>query len=111
MKKSAIQRSPKKIDLKRIKRIELAPSLTVASYDDIATVFIKKIFGIKDFMITDESMLSDFIDFTCWSDKAKYEKEKLRVFNKVKKIFGVDISKIKPLYLHKIFKFIKSKSK
>lgn len=88
------------MDLKNVK-FESAGCDKLERYSvDLINGFIKKIFGITDFMLTDESMLSDFTMF--YSDK-----QREKIYKKILKIYKVDIYKIKGhLYFWKIFKEI-----
>ena len=93
----------KKLDLSKIKKIEFAGSTKLAKFPvEMAPDFIKRIFGIKSFMISDESTLSDFMNVF---DRS--EKEEKKIVKKIIKYYGVDITRIKkPWYLWKIFKWI-----
>jgi hypothetical protein len=86
----------------KFKKIELASTKETDKYDEFAAEFLKKIFGIKNFLITDESSIYDF-DFELVG-KVHHNTEK--VLKKIKKNYGVDVSKIKGLKLHKIFQMI-----
>lgn len=96
----------KKIHLKKIKKIEFASNKKVAKYDSLSVKFISKIFGIKNFMISDETCLTDFMNVFDRSDKAKQ-----KLFQKIYNIYGIDVSRMKqPLYLWKILKKITPKN-
>jgi len=98
----------KKLNLKKIKRIELTKDKKISKYKNLSKEFIKKIFGINSFLISDESLLSDFMNVF---DRS--EKEELRIRRKIKRSYNIDIMAInKPWNLWKIFKRIEeSKSK
>jgi len=86
------------------KEIEIAPHVLVEQYDDVANHFIPTILGIKGFLITDESSLLDF-NFEITRDGLKRETDKN--LEKVKKVYGVDISDIEDFNLMEIFKRLK----
>jgi len=89
-----------------MKEIKLASTKIVDKYDKFAVEFLKKIFGIKNFLITDESSIYDF-DFELTTKKVHHNTEKF--LKKIEKVYGVDVSKIKGLKLHKILKKILDK--
>lgn len=88
--------------------IEKAPGVNVEQYDDIAEDFIPAIFGIQEWLLTDESMLDDFVPFDIVDEKVVREQgwfEKVR--DKVEKKYGIDISDMKGSYLWEIFRKIR----
>jgi hypothetical protein len=94
----------------KFKKIELASTKNIDKHDKFATEFFKKIFGINNFLITDESSVYDFIgnkihDEIIESDTLRTDNTE-KVLKKIEKNYGVDVSKIKGLKLHKIFQEI-----
>ena len=74
------------------KRIELAPQERLGQCDDtLVTDFMKRILRTTSFLITDESSLWDF------------RTRKKPVFDRIQKIYGVDVSDIEDGNLTKIF--------
>ena len=80
-------------------KIEFASQVLVEQYEEIADHFLPAIFGIKNFLLTDESCLSDF-NFEVVDGKVERDEE--QTFRKVEKIYGVDVSDLD--YLTEIFK-------
>ena len=81
-------------------KIEIATHVLVGQYEDIANHFIPEILGIKIFCITDESSLLD-LNFKIVDKKVKRNTDK--DLEKIKKVYGVDVSDIEDLNLVKIF--------
>jgi len=78
-------------------------------FADIADDFLHRIFGIRGALITDESSLSDFLPFPFDGGKNKQADEMAETYNKIQKIYGVDVSGIKSGNLLKIFMRIHEK--
>jgi len=85
---------------KNIKTITLAPTKHVASLTDLSDTFMKNILGLDpgDYLITDESRLSDFTAFGSG--------DKSRLLDKIKKIYKIDVSDVSKGNLSEIFKKI-----
>jgi hypothetical protein len=81
--------------LSKIKKIELAKTEEIDKYKDIAKKFIKKIFGINSFLITDLSHLSDFVEFD--KDKNKFKENEEKIYKKIEKIYGINVRNKKTL--------------
>lgn len=64
--------------------------------DGMLNDFMNKIFGIKSFMVTDESSVYDF-DYSLGDGKVKQSTDK--ILSKIQKVYHVDVSKIKGLRL------------
>jgi len=91
------------------KRIEIAPSDGIEMFADIADDFLYRIFSIRGALITDESSLSDFLPFPFDGNKKKQADEMAETYNKIQKIFGVDVAGIKSGNLLRIFMIIHEK--
>lgn len=85
--------------LPKFEKIEFASQVLTEQYEEIAQHFIPTIFGIKRFMLTDESCLDDF-NFEIVDDKVERDREK--TFRKIEEVYGVDVSDLD--YLMEIFK-------
>lgn len=81
-------------------KIEFASQILVEQYEEIADHFLPAIFGIKEFFISDESSLDDF-NFEIVDGQIEREREK--VSQKIKEIYGIDVSDVEGLNLMKIF--------
>lgn len=89
-------------------KYEQAPAVNVEQYDDIAEDFIPAIFGIEEWLITDESMLDDFVPFDLVDDKVVRNPGWFEeICQKVQEKFGLDISDMKDAYLWQIFQKIR----
>jgi len=86
-------------------KFELAPTRRLTSLQDITEDFMKQIlkYDPEDYLITDESRLSDFTDFAR-GDIAPY-------LPKIKKHYGVDVSDVPYGNLAGIFRKIKDAQK
>ena len=86
-------------------KFELAPTRRLASLQDITEDFMKRIlrYDPGDYLITDESRLSDFTDFGR-GDIAPY-------LPKIKRLYGVDVSDVPHGNLVGIFSKIKNAQK
>lgn len=87
-----------KENIKKGEKIEMAPQVLTSQYEDIANHFIPKVCNIKRFVITDESSL---LDFNSEIEEEKRETDK--ALEKIKSIYGVDVSDVEKLNLIKIF--------
>lgn len=85
-------------------KIEFAPQVQIESYEDLADQFLQKIFGIEGAFITDESSIYDF-DFELTEDKVKHHTSE--ALNKIKEVYGVDVSDVKDLNLVEVLKRIR----
>jgi len=87
----------------KYKNIIPCSSKKISEYDEIAEDFFPKVFGTKysEVLTTDESDLTDFVDFFC------REKEKKKVRKKILKIYKLDIVELKTTLLVDIFEWIK----
>lgn len=83
----------------KYEKIEFASQILTEQYEEIADHFLPAIFGIKEFFISDESSLDDF-NFEIVDEKLQRDRE--RTFQKIKEIYGVDVSDLD--YLTEIFK-------
>ena len=86
-------------------KFELAPTRRLASLQDITEDFMKRIlrYNPEDYLITDESRLSDFTDFG-QGDIAPY-------LPKIKRLYGVDVSDVPYGNLAGIFRKIRDAQK
>lgn len=86
-------------------KFELAPTRRLASLQDITEDFMKRIlrYNPEDYLITDESRLSDFTDFAR-GDIAPY-------LPKIKRLYGVDVSDVPYGNLVGIFRKIRDAQK
>jgi hypothetical protein len=90
--------------------IEMAPQISVDQFEDIAVDFMLKIFGMEyaDVLITDESSIYDFDEIEFPEDSNKPVKHNTGTcLQKIKEIYGLDVSDIKGLFLVKIFERIR----
>lgn len=83
----------------KYEKIEFASQVLVEQYEEIADHFIPAVFGIKRFLLTDESCLDDF-NFEVVDEKVQRDRE--QTFKKIKEIYDVDVSDLD--YLTEIFK-------
>ena len=84
----------------KFKTITHAPTEGVDSMVHVSTEFMKEIFNLEqsDYFITDEARLIDFTDFGS---------EDIKPFiNKIKKIYGVDVSDVPKGNLLEIFRLV-----
>jgi hypothetical protein len=89
-----------------IKKISSAPDKNISRHGDFSHEFIYKIFGVKGAYMTDESSMYDFdFVFDVNEETVKHQTEKF--LKKIKRIYKVDVSDIKHLYIHKILDKIK----
>jgi hypothetical protein len=89
-----------------IKRITIASDKHIQKHYEFAQEFIRKIFGVRGALLTDESSVYDFdfeIDFI--NDCVKHHTD--RAVIKINKVYKVDVSDIKGLVLYKILNRIK----
>ena len=96
--KEKYRRVPK--DQFKGKKFECAPTEGVNLFTEIAEDFIRQIFGFEpeEYMITDESILSDFIGLEDITEQD--------IHKRVAKLYDVDISDIRHGNLVEIFKRI-----
>jgi len=103
---------PKKSSIKIPKKakIEWAPHDTADDYARFAEEFFPKILRMdyRDVLITDESSIYDF-DFRLTGDGVHHRTK--NVLNKIKKVYGVDVSDVKGLILVDVFKKIEDNKK
>jgi hypothetical protein len=80
--------------------------IQIKKLDSIGKDFFSKIFKMSynNVIITDESSIHDF-DFEFTGDKIVHRTK--YILNRIKKVYGVDVSNIKNLLLKDIFKRIK----
>lgn len=83
------------MDKKNIK-FEVAPQIAVDQYSEIAYDLLKRVFGIEEAFISDESDLNDF-----YFDKdEENRKRKMEEFlKKIEELYGVDVSDVPYLNL------------
>ena len=95
-------------ELPEFKEIEMAPQISIDQFEDIAADFIPKIFGMayEDVLITDESSIYDF-DFELDLKNSRVNHHTEEYLNKIKEVYGLDVSDIKGLLLVKIFERIR----
>ena len=84
----------------KYKKIEFAPQVLTDQYEDIANHFIPKILGIKGYLITDESELTDF-NLEIEDEKIKQKTNK--DLKEIERVYGVDVSDVEDLNLMGIF--------
>jgi len=89
-----------------IKRIDIAPDKHIRRHEEFAQEFIRKIFGIKRALLTDESSVYDF-DFEINFDKDYVAHHTDRAVIKINRVYKVDVSDIKDLVLYRILDRIK----
>ena len=92
----------------KVTKIEYPPDDKVNEHEELLCEFMKKIFGINSFLVTDESSLSDF---DCTIEKSKVVHRKEKILKKIKRIYGVDVSDVKGLYLHEVLDRIHKEKK
>lgn len=87
------------------KKIVLAKNNQIKKLDSIGKDFFSKIFKMSynNVLITDESSIHDF-DFEFTGNKIVHRTKS--VLNRIKKVYGIDVSNIKSLLLKDIFKRI-----
>lgn len=87
-------------------KIKWAPHGAVDGHAHLAEEFFHKILGMdyKEVLITDESSIYDF-DFNISGGSVNHRTK--TTLNKIKKVYGVDVSKVEGLILVDIFKKIK----
>jgi putative endonuclease len=83
----------------KVKKIELASQEKISKVEDFVQDLLRKVFGTKGALVTDESSLLDF-DFTLARDKVVHNTDK--ALKKIEKFYKVDVSDIKGLLLYKI---------
>ena len=88
--------------------IEIAPQIQIEQYEDILIDFIarviKPIMGIEEVMLTDESSLHD-IDAEITEKGIIHHTEEF--LNKIKEVYGIDVSDAENLLFIDIFKRIR----
>ena len=87
-------------------KIEFASTKKISAYEDLAADFLDKIFDMErgSYAISDESGLWDF------PFRESYE-SKERLWEKIREIYGVDVSDIKDGNLVRIFERIEREQK
>lgn len=87
---------------------ELAPQFEIEQYEDIAVDFFRRILDMDYYgcLITDESSLYDF-DFEFDAEKDKIDHQTETLLEKVKQVYGLDVSDLEDLFLIDIFKRIR----
>lgn len=70
-------------------KIRFAPRLEVHDMEKLADQFLEVILDCEGAFITDESWLTDFIDFTLEGEA--YEQEKERIWALIEELYGVDV--------------------
>lgn len=89
-------------------KIEFAPQFQIEQYDDILIDFIarvvKPIMGIEGVMLTDESSLYD-LDAEVTENGIVHHTEEF--LDKIKEVYGIDVSDVENLLFIDIFKRIR----
>ena len=88
----------------KYKRKELAPTVHTEKYQGYIDDLLKRVFGIKGALTTDESSIYDF-DFELIGKEGINHKTK-DVLAKIKKLYGVDVSRVRGLHLVDVVKKI-----
>jgi len=86
-----------------VKKIEFPSTKKIDKFGPLLPEFMEKIFGIKSYLVTDESSLYDF-DFTLAKSPIVHNTN--RILKKIKKIYGIDVSKVKNLTLHGVLRLV-----
>lgn len=88
----------------KFKKIELAPTVYTEKYQGYINHLLRKVFGIKGALTTDESSIYDFDFELIGKDGIKHNTKD--ILAKIKKLYGVDASKVKGLLLVGVVKKI-----
>ena len=94
----------------KIRKFELAPDKGIEKLGGMPYEFLRKVFGVKGALLTDESSIYDF-DFTLDFDKKKVQHTTEKYLKKIKRMYGVDVSDVKGLTIVGVIKKIIAEQK